>query len=571
MLTQQIITALENAGVTGTIDLTKPPKADMGDFAFACFGIAKEQGKNPAEVASELAEKLNENPETGNGIIAGVKAFGPYVNFFLDPVKIADVVLADVSEAFGKSEEGKGKKIMVEFGCPNPLKAMHLGHLKNLITGEAVCRVLENVGYNVIRVNYQGDVGMQIAKAMWGIMDWKNEFEQLRTASLQARVEFIGKAYAHGATAYEEDEAFKQEIIAINDHIYEHTNEQLQAIYQEARQWSLDYFETIYAKLGARFDEYYFESDVFTRGVEIVREYQRKGVFRESEGAIIFPGSEHGLHDRVFINSKGFPTYEAKELALAEMRAKKHPDVPVIHVVGKEQTEYFNVVFAAMRAMGWNQGKVDQHLPGGFLQLKGEQKMSSRKGNVITGDELLNMVRIQVEEIMNKSDVAKDHGEKSDEVLDIITDAALTYSMLKADIRKDIAFDLKESISTQGDSGPYLLYIVARINSILGKAEREKGNGNIPEATHPTEKALLLTLAEFPDITKKAADELDPSHISRYVFGLAQQFNSFYEQCQVLSEEDNTTKQFRLSLIDSVRTVMVKGLHILGIETVEHM
>ena len=553
------------------VDLTKPPKPEMGDFAFACFATAKEQGKNPAEVARELAEKLNAERETGNGMIADIKAFGPYVNFFLDPATVAETVLDAINDAYGHIGAGKGKEIIVEFGCPNPLKAMHLGHLKNLITGEAVSRVLENAGHNVIRVNYQGDVGMQIAKAVWGIMDWKEEFVAMQKASLSERVEFLGKAYAHGATMYEEDEAIKQEIIAYNDQVYERSSDEVNEVYTKARQWSLDYFETIYAKLGARFDEYYFESEMFVRGVEIVKEYQAKGIFRESEGAIIFPGSEHGLHDRVFINSKGFPTYEAKELALAEMRGKKHQGVPVIHVVGKEQTEYFNVVFAAMRAMGWEQGNIDQHLPGGFLQLKGEQKMSSRKGNVITGEELLNMVRTQVEELMNNSEIAKDHGEKSDNMLDIITDAALTYSMLKADIRKDIAFDLKESISTQGDSGPYLLYIVARINSILGKAEGERGKGKVPDTIHPTEKALLLTLAEFPSITEKSAVELDPSHIARYIFGLAQQFNGFYEHCPVVKEENVVTKQFRLSLISSIRTVMVRGLDILGIQTVEHM
>ncbi len=568
-----IIAALENAGVSGAIELTKPPKAEMGDFAFACFALAKELGKNPAEAAIELAGNLAKDLPK---VVQEVKAFGPYVNFFLNPAEIAASVFGDIAtnaNTFGVHQDGKDKTVIVEFGCPNPLKAFHLGHLKNLITGESICRILKNSGYTVIRVNYQGDVGMHIGKALWGIFDWKDQFESARELPVKERVEFLGKAYAHGAQHFESGDDGKQDVIQYNDAAYERTDEQIMSIYMEARQWSLDYFDTIYDKLGASFDEFYFESDMFKRGVEIVREYQEKGTFRESEGAIIFPGSEHGLHDRVFINSKGFPTYEAKELALAEVREQKHPGVPVIHVVGKDQTEYFKVVFAAMREMGWQQGERDSHRVGGYLQLKGEESMSSRKGNVVTGDRLLEIVRERVAAAMQDSETSMDHGDATDDVIDKVTDAALTYGMLKADVGKDVAFDLQASISTTGDSGPYLLYIVARINSILQKSgvNMQDARNAAPDIIAPQESQLLLMLSEFPQITAKATDTQDPSHIARYLFSLAQGFNSFYEHCPVLKEEDESKRVFRLNLIQRVHLVMTRGLSLLGIESVEHM
>ncbi len=558
---QAAAAVLVEAGVTGAIEFSTPPNPAMGDLAFGCFALAKEAGKSPVEIAEEIKERVLAQSAA---LFTDVTTAGPYVNITLNAAEVATLMqtaLAD-TEAFGSHKIGENKKILIEYACLNPLKAFHLGHLKNLITGEAVVRTMENAGYNVMRVNYQGDVGMHVAKALWGINDWIDQFEAAKEKPLRARVEFLGQAYAHGAQHFESGEEQKQEVIAYNDKVYERA-EDIQAVYQKARSWSLEYFDSIYARLGAKFDKFYFESEMFERGTEIVKEFLEKGIFKKSDGAIIFEGSAHGLHDRVFINSKGFPTYEAKDVALAEQHLKEQPE-KIIHIVGKEQTEYFKVVFKALETVLPELTGKETHLPGGFLQLKGA-KMSSRLGNIVTGDALLDQVTKRITEIMAESTVSD-----KEIVIERVAAAALKYAMLRADVSKDVSFDLEASVSTSGDSGPYLLYIVARIGSMVEKAGSEECSKHVPTTIEPQEKALLLHLAQFPVVTKEAAEQLDPSKISRYLFDLAQAYNRFYDACPVLTASE-TEKDFRLQMSRSAQFVMKKGLHILGIDTVEHM
>jgi arginyl-tRNA synthetase len=348
----------------------------------------------------------------------------------------------------------------------------------------------------------------------------------------------------------------------------------IEEIYKTTRQWSLDYFDTIYKKLGTQYDKLYFESEMYERGVELVHEFLKKEVFVSGDGgAIIFPGSKFGLHDRVFVNSKGYPTYEAKEVALAEKHFEDfHPD-RVIHVVGKEQTEYFKVVIKAMETVVTESVGKEQHLVGGYLQLKGEQKMSSRKGNVVTGDDLIAAVEEQVAAVMDAAEIDKKIAAQNlAETKKRIAMAALKYTMLRSGVSDDIAFDMKTSVAIEGESGPYLLYIVARINSIMAKSKiiNHKSEMSAVLDVELPEKQLLMALADFPEVARAAAESLDPSHIAQYVFTLAQRFNSFYAACPVLTAEAGI-QQFRLALIGHVRTVMVSGLDLLGIETVEEM
>lgn len=569
IIVQEIRVLLEKVGgITGTFELGTPPKPSMGDFAFPCFAIAKAEGKNPIEVAKIIAEKINK--VGSKGIIDDVRAFGPYVNFFVNGGAVARVVLGAIQtqeKKYGTHEIGKGKKYLIEFACPNPLKAFHLGHLKNLITGESVVRMFENAGYEVVRVNWQGDVGMHVAKALWGIFDWKEQFEEIRSKTLTERAEFLGRAYAHGSIYYEESDGAKEAITHYNDIVYDNSDQEVMAVYAEARDWSLEYFDAIYKRLDSYFDKLYFESQMFNRGIELVERGLKKNIFKRSEGAIIFPGSEFGLHDRVFITSKGFPTYEAKEMGLGEAHFNDfHPD-KVIHVVGKEQMEYFRVAIKALEFVVPESVGKEHHLVGGFLQLKGSQKMSSRKGNIVTGDELIDEVTARVKQIMDAIPREKPVDQAS--VLEKVSVAALKYGMLKNNVSQDVSFDLEESLSVTGDSGPYLLYFVARIKSILRKA------GVAPALVLPAhvtleEKNLLLKLATWGDTTLDAVESLDPSKIAKYVYSLAHCFSDFYQACPVLSVDD-VTKSFRLGLLSAVLLVAERGLYLLGIKTVEEM
>jgi arginyl-tRNA synthetase len=546
----------------------------LEDITFSCFVLAKEMKKDPKEVAIEVKNKLiglsaSKDKNLNLELIEKIEEVGPYVNFYLNSKKVAEIVIDTIKkdENYGKNELDGGKKVVVEFSQANTHKAFHIGHLRGTITGESVSRILENSGYEVLRVNYQGDVGMQIAKCLWGVLQKQNEYKAVKDKSVEEKVKFLGEVYAYGAQTFEKDENVKQSIIEINDKIYTKHSD-IEKIYTETRSWSLEYLDNIYKKLDTHFDRLYFESEVYERGVEIVKEFLSSGVFKESDGAVIFEGSKYdGLHDRVFVNSKGFPTYEAKEMALGELQLKENEPDKIIHVVAKEQIEYFKVVFKALEEIFPETKDKEMHLAYGWVDLKGG-KMSSRKGDVVLGEWLMQEVKKKVLDIMKESKIE----DKSDTAEKIST-SAVKYSFLSTGIKNDMNFDLNESVSLSGDSGPYLLYTVSRIKSILEKAGDIKSNEvNIDNLKNisDSEKNLLIKLADFPEVAKNSAEDYDPSKIAKYLFDLAQVFSNFYSSCPVIKAEENE-KEFRLELINLVEKVMTKGLFLLGMQTVNKM
>lgn len=553
------------------IVFSAPPNSVLGDFAFPCFSYAKTRGESPAIVAKHLAAKIHADI-TEASLIRDVRAEGPFVNFFLNQKEMASLlfplILHKTEQPYGAVREEKRKKIMVEFAHPNTHKMFHIGHLRNIVTGESIIRILENAGHELVRVNYQGDVGMHIAKSLWGIQQLIDEYRAVQEKDIHERMAFLGKAYARGGQRYEDNEETKQEIIALNKKIYAN-DPSIHDIYQTTRSWSLEYFDIIYQRVGSRFDRLYFESEVFARGEELVRAFLKKGVFKESDGAIIFPGETYGLHDRVFITSQGFPGYEAKEMALGALQfAEHHPD-QIIHVVGKEQTGYFQVVFKALEHVVPESMGKEYHLVYGWVHLK-HGKMSSRTGNVVLGEELLDAVKDRIRAIMKENTVKDAEG-----VLETVALSAVKYGFLKTGIGNDIAFDMEESVNISGDSGPYLLYIVARIQSIIRKIQKENVSAPFDALDGDTletaqEKKLLLDLASFPEAAKEAADHLDPSKIAKYLLELAQDFNAFYHACPVLTA-DKATKSFRIHLVSAVGIVMRHGLYLLGMTHVEEM
>ncbi len=569
---KEIQELLKSAGVTGELEITSPPKKEMGDFAFGCFALSKEygrpeghplSGKNPAEIAAELAKKIEPK-----GLISRVEAVGPYINFYINSSKFAEELfkgLDQTTEKYGKSDKNAGKKLMFEFAHPNTHKAFHIGHLRGVITGESIIRILENSGYQVVRTNYQGDVGMHIAKCFYGLSQMQDEYQSVKDLSLEEKVSFLGKAYAHGGQAFEDSEDAKAEIISYNDKIYSRDSS-IEKMYKTTRDWSLEYFDKIYQRLGTHFDRLYFESEVYERGLELVDQFLEKGIFKKSEGAIIFEGSRHGLHDRVFVNSKGFPTYEGKEMALAEMQLSEYKIDKVVHLTGKEQADYFKVVIKAIESIFPDSVGKEEHITYGWVRLK-HGKMSSRTGQVVLGEWLLDEIEKKIEETMKDRQI-KD----KEDLLRKIGVAATKYSMLKTGVQSDIAFDIDETVSTTGDSGPYLLYIITRIKSILKKANLESDFEYPPQQEiKKEEKQLLLDLAKFPEIVLESAQDYDPSQIARYLFGLAQDFNAFYQECSVVNAETEEIKKARVKLIQAVEMIMERGLFLLGIEHVEEM
>ncbi len=544
----------------GVSDLVYPPNPGMGDLSLPAFNLAKEKGGNPAEIAAGLAAQIRKPA----GVLE-TKAAGPYLNFILDKELLAGEVLEDIRKEkgrFGRARKKAGK-IMVEFAHPNTHKAFHIGHLRNIITGEAVARLLEAGGHKVIRANYQGDVGLHIAKCLWGVERLEKEYETAKKDGVDGRAVFLGKAYAFGSQNYEDDGEAKKEIIGLNKKIYDQ-DKSIRKLYQETRQWSLDYFAKIYRRVNTRFDRLYFESETFASGKAMVLKSLERGIFKRSDGAVIFEGEKYGLHNRVFINSEGNPTYEGKDVGLAALQFKEYKPEKIIHVVGPEQAEYFKVVFKALELILPEHRGEEIHLPYGWVRLK-EGKMSSRLGNVILGEWLLDEVKKEILKIVENSGRLKDKGKTAEK----IALGAVKYSILKNGLTKDIAFDINESISLSGNSGPYLQYTYARINSILKKAGRRSGPGRAG-LKEEKELGLVLALAKYPEAVTRAGERMDPSEIAKYLFELAQSFNDYYHSVPVLKAE-KAMREARLRLIGAISQVLENGMGLLGMETVTEM
>ena len=546
------------------VDLEHPANSRFGDYSTSvALKLTKQLKKNPLEIAQMIANNFPEDD-----LVAKIDVIKPgFVNFWLATDYLINDAqkLAEGNIAYPQFYLGKEHKIMVEFAHPNTHKLFHIGHLRNISTGEAIVRILETVGNKVVRTNYQGDVGLHIAKCLWYIQhpNWSSELEIVRHASLLERIQFLGKAYSAGQTAYEENEKAKQEILNINRMIYEQ-NPKIIDLWKETRQWSLEYYELIYKRVGSHFDRLYFESELPKRGSELCRQAQDMGLFKKSQGAIVFNGKKYGLDTRVFINSLGLPTYEGKELALAEKEFSDFGNIDKnIHVVTPEQKSFFKVTFKVEQLLDPKKYDDKQyHLIYEWVKLR-SGKMSSRTGNVIEGNWLLNETKRKIQESYKCDDT----------VAETLAVAAVKYSFLKTGTENQIAFDFNESISLEGNSGPYLLYTYVRTQSVLKKAVNQVshdrdliGNNDLSME----ESDVLRTLYYFPEIVGKAAANFAPNLIANYLYDLAQKFNFFYQKQPILKAKKQT-RNLRLMLTRATTNVLKNGLYLLGIKTVDKM
>ncbi|HUV47211.1 MAG TPA: arginine--tRNA ligase, partial [Candidatus Bathyarchaeia archaeon] len=471
----------------------------------------------------------------------------------------------------------KGKRIMVEYAHPNTHKQFHIGHLRNITNGEAIVRILEALGAKVFRTNYQGDVGLHIAKCLWAICQGPAlTFPPVKSAdvkagplhSLDEKVEFLAKAYVKGNKAYETDPKAKQEILKINKNIYDQSDSKINSLWKQTRQWSLAYFERIYKRVYTHFDRYYFEREVAEPGKKIVLQDLKKGIFVKSKGAIIFPGSKYGFHDRVFITGEGNPTYEAKDMELGRLQfSEYHPDL-IIHNVGPEQSGYFQVVFEALAQVFPHTRGKEYHLAYGWVRLK-KGKMSSRQGNIIKGEWLLDEA---------KKRIKKTFPEVSDQTAEMIAVGAVKYSFLKVSPSTEVAFDFKESISLEGNSGPYLQYTYCRCQSVLHKSNVNEDGPAFAKATagkplhtlNQEELVILRTLYKFPEVVKQAGETYSPNFVCNFLYDLAQKYNVFYNRHRIIQDKgskDKSQEQFRLNLTMATAQILKSGLDILGIKT----
>lgn len=564
---QEVAKALSALHIEEPVELNHPANDQFGDYSTSiALKLGKKLGKNPVEVAQQIAGAIKSD------LIEKVEVVKPgFVNIWVNKEVVQKEVssIGEKKTSYGSSDMMKGKKVMIEYTDPNPFKEFHIGHLYSNIVGESLARLHETTGAEVKRVNYQGDVGMHVAKSVWGMQqllkERKTSLEKLAEKPLEERAKFMGEAYAFGASQFE-DENKKKEIVELNKKIYA-KDESVIELYTTGRQWSLDYFETIYKRLGTTFTHYFFEREVGERGVELVKEYLQKGVFEKSEGAVVFKGEHHGLHTRVFLNSHGLPTYEAKDLALPTIKYEIYPYDLSIIVTGNEINEYFKVVLKAMEQVSPDLRAKTKHISHGMVRLP-EGKMSSRKGNVITGESLLDIAKSKAEEIMAKSQKTKATDPETSEIIGV---GAIKYALLKNNIGKNVEFDFDESINFDGNSGPYLQYTYVRCKSVLHNAKTKISLLQHAPDWNGEETNLMRKLVIFPDIVSDACRNLAPNLVGNYLFELAQLFNLFYQKHSVLKAENDDIKQFRLFLTKSVAQVIQNGLHLLGIRTVETM
>jgi arginyl-tRNA synthetase len=549
--------------------------------------LASQLKRSPLEIAQELVDALEED-----SAIAKAEVAKPgFINFFLSN----RYLLTQISKIAGNKGDylnldiKKGKKVVIEYTDANPFKEFHIGHLYTNSVGESFARLQEAIGAQVKRANYQGDIGLHVAKTLWGLEEKLREeettFEALEQVSLKARVRFLGEAYALGAEYYDdfEDKIVQKEIDEINYDIFSLVSEvepresfkkyeelNLSEKYKKGRQWCLDYFETIYNRLGTAFDYYFFESEVGEAGLEVVMKNVGK-VFEKDEGSIIYKGDEKkNLHTRVFVNKHGVPTYEAKELGLAFRKGELIDYDESVVITGNEQTGYFKVVIDALSKLDKDLSEKTTHVPHGMVRLPGKAKMSSRKGEIVRGDVLLDSVKEKVMNIMENSEQVDE-----DNILLVsekISVAAIKYAFLKVSVGKDITFDIEKSISFDGDTGPYLMYVYSRCNSILKESDFENPGGVCIESCmeNPLVKGLSVQIGRYEKQLLDSSINYSPSTLAQYLFTLGQSFNSFYQGVRVLDAPDEE-RGILLTLVKATMVVMQDGLDKLGIEVVEKM
>lgn len=567
----QIKTAINNAlkvaGIFASeIILEHPGDSSHGDFATnVALTLAKQTKSNPRELAEKIVTALREQKIE---FVEKIEIAGPgFINFYLSHAYFTrelEVILKR-KDLYGNSNEWRGRKVLVEYTDPNPFKEFHIGHLMSNAIGESIARLIASQGAKVRRMCYQGDIGMHVAKTMWAIL--KNQtIMPSKRAPITERVAHLGKMYAEGSKAFEENPEAKVEIEALNKKIFEGKDRKLMKLYKLGRKWSLAHFDELYKKLGTKFDYYYLESEVAHDGVALVTEFLEKGIFERSEGAVVFKGEKYDpkLHTRVFINSQGVPTYETKELGLNTKKWKKmRPDQSIV-VTANEQADYFKVVLKALELIEPEAAKVTEHISHGMLRFS-DGKMSSRLGNIITGESLLRDVESLASEKLASRDMDED---KKKEIAEIISVAAIKYSILKQVTSNDIVYDFEKSISFDGDSGPYLLYTVVRANSVLEKAKKEKIKLKINKEAKPTD--IEKFIYRFPEVVARAASEKSPHFVATYIVALSSLFNTWYANTQIVKVGDIESPH-KIAVTMAVRIIIENGLRLLGIKVPERM
>ena len=542
------------------LSLIETPKdSSNGDYSFPCFILSKIIKENPHEIAINIVSTIGNPPEE----IEDIESVGPYVNFYINKKLESFSLINEVKkekDRFGKLEKNN-QTIMVEFPSPNTNKPLHLGHLRNMAIGESISRIAEANGFKVIRTNLNNDRGIHICKSMAGYIKYAKGDKPTKNRKGD---HLVGDFYVKF-----NKESKKDEELEILSHRllqkYEEGDKQTVQLWETMNEWALTGFKETYKKFGIKFDKEYFESQIFKKGKDIILEGLKNKVFKKGKaGEIKIDLKKEKLGKKVLLRADGTSIYITQDIYLAKKKLEDYKMNKSIYVVANEQEYHFNVLFSILEKLKIADKEELKHLSYGMVNLP-EGRMKSREGTVVDADDLIEDLQNLVKKELTKR--AKLSKKQLEERSLKIALAAIKYFLLKVDIKKNMVFNPKESISFDGDTGPYIQYAYARASSILRKVNK-RPKLLIPENLEEKEKELITQLGDFKKIVEESNRQMNPAIIANYAYKLAQIFNEFYHTCPVMGSE---SESFRLHLIQVFRQILKNSLDLLGIETLEEM
>ncbi|WP_454386918.1 arginine--tRNA ligase [Streptococcus sp. Marseille-Q8145] len=550
----KVIDSLDQTAISNLLE--QPKSSDLGDIAFPAFSLAKVERKAPQAIAADIAEKIDPSH------FEKVVATGPYVNFFLNKAKISDQVIKEVIKEgadYGQQNEGQGGNITIDLSSPNIAKPFSVGHLRSTVIGDALSNIFRKMGYNTIKINHLGDWGKQFGLLMVAYKKWGNK------EAVEANpIDELLQLYVRINAEIENDPALDDEgrlwFKKLEDGDPEATE-----LWQWFRDESLVEFNRIYELLGVEFDSLNGEAFYNDKMDEAVKILEDKGLLKESKGASIVDLDDVNLPPAMIKKSDGATLYITRDIATAMYRARTYNFVKNVYVVGQEQSNHFRQLKAVLKKMGFDWSDDMIHVDFGLVT-KNRQKLSTRKGNIIllepTLQEAISRAKAQIEE-------KNPNLENKEAVAHAVGVGAVKFYDLKTDRRNGYDFDLEAMVSFEGETGPYVQYAYARIQSILRKADFKPSldaNYNLNDAES---WEIIKLLQDFARVVKRAADNFEPSLIAKYAISLAQAFNKYYAHTRILDETPE--RDSRLALSYTTAVVLKEALRMLGVEAPEKM
>ena len=541
-----------------------PPNSDLGDFAFPCFKLAKELRKAPPAIASEIKEKI-----TLDNVIDRVDVVGGYLNFFTNKAGFVKTVLTDAlekGENYGKSNIGAGKTIVIDYSSPNIAKPFHIGHLRTTVIGGALYKMYKFLGYNVVGINHLGDWGMGISKTIAGYEMWKDEY------SFDVEpIKSILAIYVRFNKMEKEDPSYTDKARDVLIRL-ENKDEETTKIWKWIIDISLENYKRVYDLLGSEFDSYNGEAFYNDKMDRVIKELEEKGLLKDSEGAKVVEMPDENIPPCIIITSAGTTIYATRDLAALLYRIDKYDFSKALYVVGSEQSLHFKQIFKTLELMGYEKyAKVCEHIPFGLVLDENGEKIGSRKGGqLLTLEEILNEAIEKSQKIIEEKNPGL---ENKEEVAKMVGVGAIIFNDLSNNRIKDEIFDWNQLLNFNGETGPYMQYTYVRTQSILrnaGVKEIDDKNIDFSKLLDPEAIDVVKRLSEYTDIVVNATNKNEPSIIARYLIDLAHSFSRFYNEHQIICD-DEETKKARLALTKCVGTTIKSGLALLGISTPEKM